>query len=108
MKTPIPPALQSALYEVSKIGDKLAITCTTSFADKEADKKMNVASVLNNLDYVADCLTLAELEYAPATLNAVARAFRETFPVDSLAWQDASRLQSIAHMIEIEQIAALK
>lgn len=60
---------------------------------------MSVSAVLDNLDYVASCLNLAELEHAPAMLNAAARAFRQTFPFDSLGWEDAGRLQTIAGMI---------
>lgn len=106
MKTPLSPALISALYEIARIADKLAVTCTTSFADKLADKDMDVTGVLDNLDHVAACVTLAELENAPAMLNGAARAFRQTFPANSLAWEDASRLQTIAYMIELEQTAA--
>jgi len=67
---------------------------------------MNVAGVLDNLDHVASAVCLSELENAPAMLNGAARAFRQTFPADSLAWEDAGRLQSIAYMIEQEQTAA--
>jgi hypothetical protein len=37
-------------------------------------------------------------------LNAAARAFRQTFPADSLGWEDAGRLQSIAYAIEQGQV----
>jgi hypothetical protein len=104
MKTPLSPALISALAEVAAIADGLA----TSACDFPAAKfgGMNVAGVLDNLDYVAGCLTLAELEHAPAMLNASALAFRQTFPGLSIGFAEAGRLQSIAYMIELEQTAA--
>ena len=51
-------------------------------------------------DRAAAALTWQELEQAPAMLNAVARAFRIGFPSDSLGWEDAGRLQTIAYAIE--------
>ena len=65
---------------------------------------LNVAGVLDNLDDVASALTWADLENAPAMLNGAARAFRQTFPSDSLGWEDAGRLQSIAYAIERGQV----
>ena len=94
MKTPLPPSLQSALAEVAAIADGLAETSCVMPSAKMGG--MNVAGVLDNLDEVASCLTLSELENAPAMLNAAARAFRQTFPADSLGWEDAGRLQTIA------------
>lgn len=104
MKTPLSPALQSALAEVAAIADGLAETACVMPSANMGD--MNVAGILDNLDFVAACLTLNELEDAPAMLNAAARAFRQTFPFDSLGWEDAGRLQTIAYMIELEQTAA--
>ena len=104
MKTPLSPALQSALAEVAAIADGLAETACDFPAAKFGG--MNVAGVLDNLDYVAGCLTLAELENAPAMLMAAARAFRQTFPFGSFGWEDAGRLQKIACMIEDVRIAA--
>ena len=104
MKTPLSPALQSALAEVAAIADGLAETACDVPSAKMGG--MNVAGVLDNLDYVAGCLTLAELENAPAMLNAAARAFRQTFRADSLGWEEAGRLQTIAYAIELEQTAA--
>ena len=104
MKTPLSPALQSALAEVAAIADGLAETSCVMPSAKMGG--MNVAAVLDNLDYVGGCLTLSELENAPAMLNAAARAFRETFPGLSEGFADAGRLQSIAYMIELEQTAA--
>lgn len=104
MKTPLPPALQSALAEVAAIADGLAETACLMPSAKMGD--MNVAGVLDNLDFVAGCLTLAELENAPAMLNAAARAFRQTFPGMSDGFAAAGRLQTIAYMIELEQTAA--
>jgi hypothetical protein len=60
---------------------------------------MNVHAVLDNLDNVASALTWADLEHAPAMLNAAARAFRQTFPSDSLGWEDAAALNNIAVLI---------
>mgnify|MGYP000349713773 CR=1 FL=1 len=104
MKTPLSPSLQSALAEVAAIADGLAETACDFPAAKFGG--MNVAGVLDNLDYVASCLTLAELENAPAMLNAAARAFRQTFPGTSIGFAEAGRLQTIAYMIELEQTAA--
>jgi hypothetical protein len=61
---------------------------------------MDVAGVLNNLDEVAAALTWADLENAPAMLNAAARAFRQTFDGFSEGFAAAGRLQSIAYAIE--------
>jgi hypothetical protein len=104
MKTPLSPALQSALAEVAAIADGLAADSFDFPSARFAG--MNVAGVLDNLDYVAGCLTLDELENAPAMLNAAARALRQTFRADSLGWEEAGRLQTIAYMIELEQTAA--
>ena len=104
MKTPLPPSLISALAEVADIADNLAMTaCEVSAARFDG---MSVSAVLDNLDHVAGCLTLAELEHAPAMLMSAARAYRQTFPADSLGWEDAGRLQTIACMIEDARIAA--
>lgn len=104
MKTPLPPSLQSALAEVAEIADQLAATACDVPSAKLGD--LNVAGVLDNLDYVAGCLTLAELEHAPAMLNAAARAFRQTFPGMSDGFAAAGRLQTIAYLIELHQTAA--
>jgi hypothetical protein len=104
MKTPLPPALQSALAEVAAIADGLAETSCVMPSAKMGG--LNVAGVLNNLDQVASALTLAELENAPAMLNAAARAFRETFPGLSEGFAAAGRLQSIAYLIELHETAA--
>ena len=104
MKTPLSPSLQTALAEVAAIADGLAETACDFPAAKFGG--MNVAGVLDNLDHVAGCLTLAELENAPAMLNAAARAFRQTFPGLSIGFAEAGRLQSIAYQIELEQTAA--
>lgn len=104
MKTPLSPALQSALAEVADIADCLAATACDFPSAKFGD--MNVSGILDNLDHVAGCLTLAELENAPAMLNGAARAFRQSFPADSLGWVDAGRLQSIAYLIELHETAA--
>lgn len=104
MKTPLSPALISALAEVAAIADGLAETACDFPSAKFAG--MDVAGVLDNLDYVASCLTLAELENAPAMLNGAALAFRQTFPGTSIGFAEAGRLQSIAYMIELEQTAA--
>lgn len=104
MKQPLPPSLSAALNEVADIADRLAATACDVPAARLAD--MSVSAVLDNLDHVAGCLTLAELEHAPAMLNAAARAFRQTFPADSLGWEEAGRLQTIACMIEDARIAA--
>lgn len=104
MKTPLPPSLVAALSEVADIADNLAMTACEFPSAKFGD--VNIAGVLDNLDFVASCLTLAELKDAPAMLNGAARAFRQTFPFDSLGWEDAGRLQTIAYVIELEQTAA--
>jgi hypothetical protein len=102
MKTPLPPLIQSHLAEVAAIADGLAATACEVESGKLAG--LNVAGVLDNLDYVAGCLTWKELDHAPAMLNAAARAFRQTFPADSLGWDDAGRLQTIAYAIERGQV----
>jgi hypothetical protein len=102
MKTPLPPLIQSHLAEVAAIADGLAATACDVPSGKLAG--LNVAGVLDNLDYVASALTWADLEHAPAMLNAAALAFRQTFPADSLGWEDAGRLQSIAYAIERGQV----
>lgn len=104
MKTPLSPALQSALAEVAAIADGLAETSCIMPSAKMGG--MNVSGVLDNLDHVAACLTLDELENAPAMLNGAARAFRETFPGMSEGFAAAGRLQMIAYQIELEQTAA--
>lgn len=104
MKTPLTPALQSALAEVAAIADGLAETSCVMPSAKMGG--LNVAAVLDNLDQVASCLTLSELENAPAMLNAAARAFRETFPGLSEGFAAAGRLQTIAYLIELHQTAA--
>jgi hypothetical protein len=102
MKTPLPPLIQSHLAAVERIADGLAATaCQVS---GERLRGLNVAGVLDNLDQVAGCLTWKELENAPAMLNAAALAFRQTFPSDSLGWEDAAALSRIAYAIEQAQV----
>jgi hypothetical protein len=97
MKTPLPFLIQSHLAEVAGIADGLAATeCQVS---GERLRGLNVAAVLNNLDEVASALTWSDLENAPAMLNAAARAFRKTFPADSVGWEDAAALNNIAVLI---------
>jgi len=98
MKQPLPLSISAALAEVERIADDLAATACERPAGKFKD--MSVTACLDNLDQVASALTWKELEQAPAMLNAVARAFRQTFPCDSLGWEDAGRLQTIAYAIE--------
>ncbi len=98
MKTPLPPLIQSHLAAVERIADNLAATACETPSGKLAG--MDVAGILNNLDEVAAALTWADLENAPAMLNAAARAFRQTFPADSLGWEDAAALSRIAYAIE--------
>jgi len=95
MKTdPLPPSVRAALSQVADIADKLADTfCVSSLNSAE------LTACLDNLDDVAAALTLADLAAAPAKLNAAARAFRQTFPCDSLGWEDAGTLQTIAALI---------
>ena len=101
MKTqPLPPSITAALAEVANIADSLAETfchnsCTAQTAAGNHDYHM-LSACQDNLDSVASALTWKELEQAPAMLNAAARAFRQTFPCDSLGWEDAGRLQTIA------------
>lgn len=104
MKTPLTPSLQSALAEVAAIADGLAETSCVMPSAKMGG--MSVSAVLDNLDHVASCLTLAELEHAPAMLNAAARAFRQTFDGMTEGYAAAGRLESIAYMIELHQTAA--
>jgi hypothetical protein len=104
MKTPLPPLIQSHLAEVAAIADGLAATDCHFESGKL--RGMDVAGVLDNLDDVASALTWADLENAPAMLNAAARAFRQTFPSDSLGWEDAGRLQTIASDIAAEAPSA--
>lgn len=104
MKSPLPPSLISALADVADIADRLAMNACEVTAVRLAD--MSVSAVLDNLDHVASCLTLAELDHAPAMLMSAARAFRQTFPFASLGWEDAGRLQKIACMIDDARIAA--
>ena len=101
MKPPsLPPSISAALYEVAEMADQLAATfCdhsqTVTTAAGGHDYHM-LTACLDNLDSVASALTWKDLEQAPAMLNAVARAYRQTFPSDSLGWEDAGRLQTIA------------
>jgi hypothetical protein len=105
MKTQsLPPSIAAALAEVADMADQLAATACDCPAGKFKD--MSVTACLDNLDFVASALTWKDLENAPAMLNAAARAYRQTFPADSLGWEDAGRLESIAYMIELEQTAA--
>ena len=98
MKQPLPPSIVAALSEVANMADELAATdCQVGSVNLRG---MSVSAVLDNLDKVAAALTWADLEHAPAMLNAAARAYRQTFPADSLGWEDAGRLASIAYMIE--------
>jgi hypothetical protein len=97
MKSPLPPSLISALADVADIADQLAATVCHFSGDKVKD--MSVSACLDNLDTVAAALTWPELENAPAMLNSVARAYRQSFPSDSLGWEDAGRLQTIASLI---------
>lgn len=97
MKQPLPPSISAALAEVANIADRLACTACEVSAGKLAD--MSVSAVLDNLDHVAGCLTLAELEDAPAMLMSAARAFRQSFPSDSLGWEDAAALNNAAVLI---------
>lgn len=95
MKPPsLPPSIVAALAEVADMADALAAT----FCDYPAKGLMpaETAACLDNLDSVASALTWKDLEHAPAMLNAVARAYRQSFPADSLGWEDAGRLQTIA------------
>lgn len=98
MKQPLPPSIRAALSEVAEMADQLAAT----FCDYPAKGLMpaETSACLDNLDQVAAALTWKDLEQAPAMLNAVARAFRIGFPSDSLGWEDAGRLQTIAYTIE--------
>ena len=96
MKQPLPPSIVSALATVADISDRLAETlCIVS-----GPLKMDSDKVLNNLDLVASAVTLEELEQAPDILNDAARAFRQTFPADSLGWEHAGKLNHIAIVIE--------
>jgi hypothetical protein len=97
MKQPLPLLISAALADVERIADDLAVTACENTADKF--NGMSVADCLDNLDTVAAALTWKELEQAPSVLNAVARAFRIGFPSDSLGWDDAVRLQTIAALI---------
>jgi len=103
MKQPLPPSIRAALFDVEHMADQLAATfCdysqTATTAAGGHDYHM-LTACLNNLDSVASALTWRELENAPAMLNAVARAYRQSFPSDSLGWEDAARLQTIAALI---------
>ena len=94
MKQPLPPSVRAALSQVADIADKLAETfCVSSLNSAE------LTACLDNLDDVASADCLADLADAPAKLNAAARAFRQTFPSDSLGWDDAGTLQTIAALI---------
>jgi hypothetical protein len=94
MKQPLPPSIRAALAEVADMADQLAATVCHFSGDKIKD--MSVTACLDNLDTVAAALTFQDLEHAPAMLNAVARAYRQSFLSDSLGWEDAGRLQTIA------------
>jgi hypothetical protein len=97
MKQPLPPSIQSALAEVGTIADKLAeAACFSSLRMAEQ------TAVQDNLDFVAGCLTWKELDHAPAMLQSAARAFRQTFPANSIGWEEAGRLCSIATLIQFE------
>lgn len=98
MKTPLSADIKSALAAVERIADGLAATACQVESGKL--RGLNVAAVLDNLDQVAAALTWAELEQAQAMLNAAARAFRQTFPSDSLGWEEAAALSRIAYTIE--------
>lgn len=103
MKQPLPPSIAAALSEVAEMADQLAATfCEKSHSVTTAagghDYHM-LTACLDNLDSVASALTWRELENAPAMLNAVARAYRQSFPSDSLGWEDAARLNNIALLI---------
>lgn len=97
MKQPLPPSIVAALNEVEEMADALA-ACA---CDRPAGNLLpaETAACIDNLDSVASALTWQDLAQAPAMLNAVARAFRQTFPADSLGWEDAGRLQTIAALI---------
>lgn len=108
MKNPaaLPPEIIAALSKVEDIADSLASTfCISSMScetkDGQHDPHM-IASCLDNLDEVASATTFDELKNAPAMLNAVARAFRQTFPSDSLGWDDAATLTNVACLINEE------
>jgi len=100
MKQPLPPSIRAALFDVEHMADQLAATfCEKSHMVTTAAGGHDyhiLTACLNNLDSVASALTCRELENAPAMLNAVARAYRQSFPSDSLGWEDAGRLQTIA------------
>ena len=94
MKTaPLPPSIAAALAEVANIADRLAATCCSRSINSYSE---DMTACQDNLDAIASALNFAELENAPAMLNAAARAFRQIFPSDSLGWEDAGRLQTIA------------
>lgn len=94
MKTqPLPPSISAALAEVANIADRLAGTCCSRSINSYSE---DMTACQDNLDAVASALTWKDLEHAPAMLNAAARAFRKTFPSDSLGWEHAGRLQTIA------------
>jgi hypothetical protein len=97
MKTTLPAEIQFALAAVERIADGLAATACETPSSKLAG--MDVTGILNNLDEVAAALTWADLEDAPAMLMGAARAFRQTFPSDSLGWEDAAALNNIAVLI---------
>ena len=101
MKTHLHPIIQSHLAEVALIADNLAMTFDEDgMTESHGPVNMNVHAVLDNLDYVAGCLTWKELDHAPAMLNAAARAFRQTFDGFSEGFAAAGRLQTIAYAIE--------
>ena len=94
------------------MADRLAETfchnsCTAETAAGGHDSHM-LSACQDDLDSVASSLTWKDLEQASAMLNAVARACRQTFPSDSLGWEDAARLTVIADMIETAWVAAFE
>lgn len=90
MKQTLPDQIKSKLAEVERIADGLAATACL------ASMPSGYTATQDNLDNAAAALTVAELEDVPAMLNSAARYFREAFPADSLGWEEAGRLQTIA------------
>jgi hypothetical protein len=101
MKQPLPPSIQSALAEVGAIADDLAMSFDADgMTESYGPAGTNITAVLDNLDSVAAAITWKELDQAPAMLQSAARAYRQTFPADSLGWEAAGRLTLIAYAIE--------
>lgn len=105
-QTDLTPEIILALSKVEDIADSLAstfcissMTCETKHGEHDAHM---IAACLNNLDEVASATSLDQLRNAPAMLNSVARAFRQTFPSDSLGWDDAATLTEVACLIAEE------